>query len=200
LAIKSGTIVGIAGFTTLETAFGAIRTRVHLPSDEIFVFCYIKTTSNMALSDIKHLSLDDVFCTKYGAKICRVRCDGTDDFVITPTEHARIPFDASNFDKDPNASRLSLSIETNVELRTLIETFDGWIVQYFSDHSERIFKRSMKPEQVRAGYCSCLKHKDPYAPTLKCKLDIGDTKRGVCCWIPDGKRQSLPSDWERNTA
>ena len=80
-------------------------------------------------------------------------------------------------------------------MQTLIEAFDGWIVQYLSDHSERIFKRSMTPEQIRAGYCSCLKYKDPYAPTLKCKLDIADTKRGVCCWSPEGDRLKLPSDW-----
>ena len=157
------------------------------------MFWSIKTTSNMALSDIKHLSLDDVFFTKRGSKICRVRCAGG-DFVITPPEHLRIPFDASNYDKDGSACRLSLVFETNPELQTLIETFDGWIVRYMSEHSERIFKKTMTPEQVRVGYCSCLKYKEPYAPTLKCKLDK-DGRRGICCWQPSGERADQPSDW-----
>ena len=79
------------------------------------------------LSDIKHLVLDDVFFTKRGSKVCRVRC-ADDDFAILPPEHLRLPFDASNFDKDPAAQRLSIAIETNTELKEFFSVFDGWAV------------------------------------------------------------------------
>ena len=93
------------------------------------------------LNDIKHMELSDVFFTKRGSKICRVRCAG-DDFAITPTEYLRAPFDASNYDKNGSASRLGLTLETTAELQTLVETFDQWIVQYLSEHSARIFDKA----------------------------------------------------------
>ena len=145
------------------------------------------------LADIKHLELSDVFFTKRGSKICKIRCAG-DDYSITPTEYLRAPFDASNYDKNGSASRLGLTLETNAELQKVVEIFDQWIVQYLSEHSARIFDKDMTMDQIQDGYCSCLRYKDPYKPTLKCKIDR-DGRRGVCCWEPSGEPTDIPDDW-----
>ena len=148
----------------------------------------------MAIRDLKHTYLDEIFVTKYGAKICRIR-GLEDEFIITPSTYLRLPFDASNFDKDPEAQRLSLAIETDDELKNVFTVFDAWVVQYMAEHSVRIFKKEMTLEQVKACYNSCLKEsKEPYPPILKCKIDKGNRK-GICCWSPSGHRVDPPGDW-----
>jgi len=145
------------------------------------------------LRDFKHLEIGEVVVTARGSKTCKIRC-AFDDFALTPAEYLRVPFDASNYDNSVSASRLGLTLETNAELRLLVETFDLWIVEHLSEHSARIFDKAMTPEQIKAGYRSCLRSRDPYKPNLRCTINT-DGRRAVCCWRPSGEQMDPPTDW-----
>ena len=110
------------------------------------------------MASIRQWSIDDVICTSRGSKIANLKCDDGNKCAYTPpTDHARIPFEPSTFDKDPTARRLNLVLECDEELQAEIKSFDAWIIQYLTEHSERILKKTMTAEQVAAGYSSCLK-------------------------------------------
>ncbi len=110
------------------------------------------------MASLPQWSIDDVICTSRGSKIANLKCDDGNKCAYTPpTEHVRIPFEASTFDKDPTARRLNLVLECDIELQDEIKSFDAWAIQYLTEHSERILKKTMTSEQVAAGYSSCLK-------------------------------------------
>ena len=143
-------------------------------------------------------TIDDVTSTTRGSKIAKIRC-GEGICVYTPTNAARIPFEPGTFDKDPCAMRLNLVMECDSELQNSIDTFDAWIVDYLTRHSQRIFKKEMTPEQVAAGYSSCVKHPPfgkNYGPTLKTKIDLG--KNGIRCWNVDSNDGpvAVPHTWK----
>jgi hypothetical protein len=155
------------------------------------------------MASIRQWSIDDVICTSRGSKIANLKCDDGNKCAYTPpTDHVRIPFEPSTFDKDPTARRLNLVLECDEELQAEIKAFDAWIIQYLTEHSERILKKTMTAEQVAAGYSSCLKApvKVPpsgkkYKPTLKTKIDL-DGRYAVRCWNTDGESVSSPHTWK----
>ncbi len=139
------------------------------------------------------LSLEDVVISKRGSKSCKLRC-GDGELSHTTAAHLRVPFEPSTFDKDPAATRLSLAIECDEALEKYVGDIDAWLIKCLSDHSERIFKRVLSPEQVKANYNSCLKQVAGYPSTLKCKIDK-QGRKGVCCWAPTGEQLPLPDNW-----
>ena len=95
----------------------------------------------------------------------------------------------ATFDKDP---------ECDTELQDEINSFDAWIIQYLTEHSERILKKTMTSEQVAAGYSSCLRAPPvgtKYQPTLKTKIDL-DGRYAIRCWNTDGESVSSPHTWK----
>ena len=155
------------------------------------------------MASIRQWSIDDVFCTSRGSKIANLKCDDGSKCAYTPSAgHVRVPFEPSTFDKDPAASRLNLVLECDEELQAEIKSFDAWLIQYLTEHSERILKKAMTSEQVEAGYSRCLKApvKVPpagkkYKPTLKTKIDL-DGRYAVRCWNTDGESVSPPHIWK----
>ena len=84
----------------------------------------------MAPISTAYLSIDDVFTTKRGSKIARVLDAANIDTkhcVYMPSAKLRAPFDASTFDKNPDASRqnLQLSLEST-DVKSEIEAFETW--------------------------------------------------------------------------
>jgi len=142
-----------------------------------------------------NLRLDDVFCTSSGAKMARL-CDGDAPLVIMP-DSMRSPFEAGTFDKDPLATRLNLQLAVDSEhLLTSLQAFDSWVVEYLTEHSERIFKRILTREQVQLGYTPVLRQpaQEPHSPLLRVKIDT-EGRHAVCCWDSSGKGVPPPGSW-----
>ena len=54
----------------------------------------------------------------------------------------------------------------------------------------------MTADQVRDSYSSCIRHSDKgYMPTLKTKVDLGDSKHSLCVWDADGNQLDKPESW-----
>ena len=138
--------------------------------------------SDMAFINTANLSLSDVFTTPHGAKIASIR-NGVNDLVIQPNEFVRIPFEPSAFNAS-DTYRLNMILEAPRPLLEVFAELDEWLSGYLIEHSERLFKKKLTAEEVRASCCSCVRHSDKgYAPTLKSKVDLNNGGRR---WQPCG--------------
>jgi len=135
---------------------------------------------SMASIDTANVSLRDVFVTRHGAKIAGIK-DGEGELIYQPNVFLRVPFEPSTFDKDPNATRLNLILETTPQVQEAFQQFDEWLIQYLAEHSERILKKRLTVEQVRANYSSPIRTSDKYPATLKVKMHTAGTNE-VCLW------------------
>jgi hypothetical protein len=142
-----------------------------------------------------NLAIDDVFVSSRGAKSARIK-DGDAPLVHIPDAYLRVPFEPSSFVKDPTATRLNICLDLPPESEAFVRAFDEWAIQYLADHSERLFKKQMAAQEVRAGYNSCLKASDKgFQPTLKCKIDTFGPK-AVSCWdSSNGQPIDNPVQW-----
>ena len=88
-------------------------------------------------------------------------------------------------------------LECDSAIQEEFDAFDNWMIDYLSEHSERLLKRKMTPDQVVLGYCSCIKPAPlgkNFNPTLKTKND----QAGVIalrCWSTNGDAAIIPDQW-----
>ena len=72
---------------------------------------------------------------------------------------------------------------------------DSWAVDYIAAHSERLFKKRLSLQQVRASYTPCLRQAPGYEPLLRCKINMPGS-RGACrYWSAGGVEREAPVDW-----
>ena len=163
--------------------------------------CFSREITKMVSDSNCQWSIDDVITTSRGSKVARLNSgEGANgkQCVYTPKNYLRVPFEPGNFDKDPTAQRLNLVLECDDELQEEIANFDTWATQYLCTHSERLFKKKLTPQQVAAGYCSCLKPAPAgksFNPTLKCKIDTEEGRNCIRCWDTDGANIAVPHSW-----
>ena len=96
---------------------------------------------------------------------------GPCEFLLHPTEWFSAPFGASTFDKDPQATRLTMELDvTSSEILTLLQQMDQWVVRAVGDSG--IFE-GMSKEDVARTYHSCLQTSEKYNTIrLRTKLNI----------------------------
>ena len=79
---------------------------------------------------------------------------GPCEFLLHPAEWFSAPFGASTFDKDPQATRLTMELDvTSSEILTLLQQMDQWVVRAVGDSD--IFE-NISMEDVARTYHSCL--------------------------------------------
>ena len=96
---------------------------------------------------------------------------GTCEFLLHPTDWFQAPFGASTFDKDPNATRLTMELDvTSSEVLQLLQQLDQWVVRAVADAG--LFE-GMSREDVARTYHSCLQTSDKYPNIrLRTKLNL----------------------------
>ena len=63
---------------------------------------------------------------------------GQCEFLLHPTEWFTAPFGASTFDKDPQATRVTMELDvTNSSILTLLQQMDQWAVQTVASGGSR---------------------------------------------------------------
>ena len=71
---------------------------------------------------------------------------GPCEFLLHPTEWFSAPFGASTFDKDPQATRLTMELDvTSSEILPLLQQLDQWVVR---DFAITVFSRRMWLERT----------------------------------------------------
>ena len=102
---------------------------------------------------------------------------GPCEFLLHPTEWFSAPFGASTFDKDPQATRLTMELDvTPSEILPLLQQMDQWVVRAVADSG--IFE-GMSKEDVARTYHSCLQTSEDYSTIrLHTKLNTAGLQAG----------------------
>ena len=103
-----------------------------------------------------NLILKDPQISARGAKSCPVLKANGDKVIFnlgSKAEPASSPFGATAYN-DEATSRKTIEFNLTPEQEEEFKRFDEWAVSYLSEHSERLFKKSLTSDQVREGYKS----------------------------------------------
>lgn len=154
--------------------------------------------------------LRDVFISSRGSKSAALVAAGAPvHFMLNaPGQELTSPWGAGNFGDQTGSSaerrlgaaeaptRLSLDFSLPPELVAKLEAIDEWTVAYLAQHSERLLKRRLTPEQVRLAYKPLVKPpRDPaYPPTVRVKFSPAG-RNALRCWSAQGARVEPPADW-----
>ena len=140
------------------------------------------------------IRIEDVKTTQNGAKVANIKGGDGDALVYLPDEFLSIPFDPSTF-VESDSLRKDLAINITDAMRKELARLDAVLMVYISEHSERLLKKRLTLEQVRASYSSCIRTTKEYPATVKTKVDLGGGRCGNACWNEDGESIDLPDSW-----
>ena len=100
--------------------------------------------------------------------------------LLHPTEWFTAPFGASTFDKDPQATRLTMELDvTNSSILTLLQQMDQWAVQAVA--SSGLFE-NMSKEDVARMYHPCLQTSEKYN-TIRLRTKLNTAGLHNCKWF-----------------
>ena len=147
------------------------------------------------LGPLDNFALGDPIVSSRGAKSCTLSAgkDGKAIFTLG-SRHAPVstPFGASSYN-DENNSRKTLDLRLNPEQDGDFLCFDEWAVRYITEHSERLFKKTLTQSQVQEHYRSPVTRKEGYQPLLRCKINVSG-RSCVRVWDEENLRTGLPDD------
>ena len=142
-----------------------------------------------------NLILKDPQISARGAKSCPIlNAQGNKVFfnLGSKSEPVSSPFGATSFN-DEATSRKTIEFNLTEGQEEQFKRFDEWAISYLSEHSERLFKKKLTPDQVREGYRSQVTKKGSYLGHLRCKINSSGIAM-VRCWSTEDKRREMPAD------
>ena len=145
------------------------------------------------MASFNNWSLADVHVNAKGARTCQL-LDGSQRMLYTADVYCTVPFAPSNFDKDPAATSLNLELRVPPSIEPYFDQVDAWAVAYLAVHSERLFKKTLTPEQVKEAYHPTLKRHGDYPALLRTNLDTSG-RRACKFWTSDQQKREAPDDW-----
>lgn len=92
------------------------------------------------------------------------------------------------------ATRLSIDWSLPNFLEAQLSVIDEWAVGYITKHCERLLKKKLTLDTVKANYKPLVKPHEGYAPTVRTKFNVGG-RHGLRCWDAHGQPRELPEDW-----
>ncbi len=145
--------------------------------------------------DTSNWHIKDPQISARGAKSCPVlKANGEKVFfnLGSKSEPVSSPFGATSFN-DEATSRKTIEFNLTEEQEEQFKKFNEWAIGYLSEHSERLFKKKLTPDQVSEGYRSPVTKKGSYRGHLRCKINSSGTTM-VRCWSTEDIRRELPAD------
>jgi hypothetical protein len=130
-----------------------------------------------------------------GAKSCALT-DGPAKCILTVGSRDNLlstPFGATSFGEE-QTNRKTIEYRLPPQWLEQFQLFDVWAVKYLAEHSERLFKKLLTPDQVREMYKPCVSQRGSYPGTLRCKINIGGST-AVRCWNALDQRMAIPDDF-----
>ena len=137
--------------------------------------------------------LGDVFVTARGAKQCALT-DGAGKAIRYKSEDVlTVPFGLSAWEE--GATRKNLELRCTPAVEDYFEQFNEWARAYLVEHSERIFKKKLTPEQVAESFKGPLHKKGDYPALLRTKATTTG-KNAVHFWDEQGNEIKEPKSWQ----
>ena len=146
------------------------------------------------MTTITDFSIDEVKTTQNGAKVANIEAGDGNALEYLAEEFLTIPFEPSTF-IESTSSRKDLVINITEEMRKDLARLDAMLIVYISEHSERLLKKRLSLEQVRAAYTPCVRTAKDYPPSIKTKVELGEGKYAVACWDECGESIAIPCPW-----
>ena len=146
------------------------------------------------MTTITDFSIDDVKTTQNGVKLANIKGGDGNALEYLPEDFLSIPFEPSTF-IETTSSRKDLVINITEDMRKELARIDAMLIVYISEHSERLLKKRLSLEQVRAAYSPCVRTAKDYPSSIKTKVDLGEGKYAVACWDEAGESIALPHSW-----
>ena len=113
---------------------------------------------------------------------------GPCEFLLHPTEWFSAPFGASTFDKDPQATRLTMELDvTNSSVLSLLQQMDQWAVQAVV--SSGLFENKSR-EDVARMYHPCLQTSGKYS-TIRLRTKLNTAGLHNCKWFKAPENQPI---------
>ena len=145
--------------------------------------------------DYANMQIKDPQISARGAKSCPVLKANGDKVIFklgSKTEPTSSPFGATAFN-DEATTRKTIEFNLTPEHEEEFKRFDEWAISYLSEHSERLFKKSLTQDQVRDGYKSPVTKKEGYRGHLRCKINCSGATMARC-WSAEMVRRDMPID------
>ena len=132
-----------------------------------------------------------------GAKSCMLEDMSREDRKIRFTLGSKdspiqTPFGATTYNNE-EAKRQTVEFFLDSEQENEFQGVVEWAHVYLATHSDRLFRKTMTPDQVAECFRSPVTRKDKYRPHVRCKIDTNG-RYAVRCWDAEGNRRDLPSD------
>ena len=141
----------------------------------------------------EQFALADQFATSRGTKICVLTCNAAPVRVIPTKTPVSTPFEPGNFDKKYSA-RQNLVFCCSPEMEDYFKGLDSWAIDYITEHSERLLKKTLTREQVLEGYTPAISQRGKYPTQLKTKINMEGTN--ACkYWTSKGTKRGPPDSW-----
>ena len=151
------------------------------------------------LSNTNSWIVRDAIISSRGAKSCLVehaRPEHSGDSKIrfnigSKDSPSKTPFGATTFNNEVSSQKtieFNLTDEEVGSVQGVVE----WLTDYLSQHSERIFRKTMTREQVAESFRSPATQRGGYQPHLRCKI----RPSSVRVWDSSGRAREggLPCD------
>ena len=102
------------------------------------------------------------------------------------------PFGATSFG-DEFATRRTIEFSLSEEQEAEFARFDEWALQCITANSERLLKKTLSYEQVKAAYKSPVTRREGYKPHVRAKINTAGSS--PCrCWDINNERTELLAD------
>ena len=129
-----------------------------------------------------NLQLREFAISANGAKTAQLLNEKNEHLTIVLDEPVYSPFGASSWSNDPKATRYTIELSLYPEQVVQWRKFNDWAVGYLAQESERLLKKQLTPEQMLEMYNSPLHEREGYAPTLRCKISLGQSQHACKFW------------------
>ena len=138
--------------------------------------------------------LDPVASAKGGQKNSVIVRDGQNAFwtLSTPVTPLWQPSAFKSVTGDATG-RLSLCLQGDEAVMAEAQQLDTWAVEYATQHSDRLFGKTLTKDQVTDRYNGIFKKADKYPPFLKIKL--GTDRNAPNFWDADKQKRDCPEDY-----
>ena len=112
-------------------------------------------------------------------------------FLLSGEEWFQCPFGASTYDKDPNATRLTMEIDVSgKDVHTLLQNLDKWVVEHVIQNN--IFE-NMTREEITKQYHPCIQFSEKYnSHRLRTKVNISGMNQ--CRWFRHPEKEPCTYD------
>jgi hypothetical protein len=138
------------------------------------------------MDQLSKLQIGNITVSTRGARTAQLQLEGSGKLSLNISDEAvSSPFGATCFGEESSRKTIEFTLPPGAQ--AFWKAFDQWAVGYLSEHSERLFKKVLTPQQVTETYKSPVHQRADYPPHLRCKISFAGP---AACkfWNESGQR------------